>query len=167
VKASGEESPKGVIPDTWPDQVRRAAKDWAKIDEAHTIQDDLAAVNPNRSKSLRYQVNCGNCAGAYEMRRRGFDVEAMPISGMYGEEDWKGMFEGFEPLKPDSADKSGVVEELTREILSWGEGARGTVLGSWDNKRGGHIFSFEVYEKKLYLLIHKKIKTALLSILAI
>jgi hypothetical protein len=133
----------GVIPDTWPTEVKHVAKGWAKIEGAHTIQGDLMAVNPNRSKSLGYQVNCGYCVVAYELRRQGFDVEAMPQYGRFEKEDWEAMFDGFSSRTLTSENKTEVVDELTNEILLWGEGARGTVLGKYDDDRG-HIFSFEI-----------------------
>lgn len=34
--------------------------------------------NPNFGKSEEYNINCQSCVVAYELRRRGFDVEAMP-----------------------------------------------------------------------------------------
>jgi hypothetical protein len=133
----------GAIPDKWPTEVKQAAKGWAKIEGAHTIQGDLMAVNPDRSKSLGYQVNCGYCAAAYELRRQGFDVEAMPQYGSFEKEDWETMFEGFSSRTLTSENKTEVVDELINEILLWGEGARGTVLGEYDDGRG-HIFSFEI-----------------------
>ena len=37
-----------------------------------------------------------------------------------------------------------MVEELEQKILSWGEGARGTIFGIWDGNDNGHFFSAEV-----------------------
>jgi hypothetical protein len=38
-----------------------------------------------------------------------------------------------------------VVEELMREIIKWGDGARGTIYGAWDGWDDAHVFSVEVY----------------------
>ena len=46
------------------------------IDDTHSIEDDLAAVNPNFNKGWEWQNNCQRCITAYEARRRGIDVEA-------------------------------------------------------------------------------------------
>jgi hypothetical protein len=114
--------------------------DMRRIDGEHTIQDDLKAVND----AAKHEYNCGNCAFAYELRRRGFDVEAMPRMGMMSRE-WLEMFEGFKPLMPESGDAGGLIEELAGEISAWGAGARGTVIGRFNSRNGrGHIFSFEV-----------------------
>jgi hypothetical protein len=147
VGLSGADSPihtNGAIPDTWPEEVRMAAKDWLTIEGDHSIQDDMLAVNQSFSAGMGYRYNCGNCAWAFELRRRGFDVEAEPHLGRYTEEYWKSAFEGFCPVIPESTDGGGLFQELTREVGSWGEGARGTVLCNLEGRDLGHIFSVEV-----------------------
>jgi hypothetical protein len=119
------------------------------IEGDHTIQADLEAVNPNYGKEADYNENCGNCIAAFEMRRRGFDVEANPRMAMPIKE-WLDMFEEFKALKPASESKVGVLDILTREISSWGEGARGTIYGVWDWRENyGHFFSVEVCKGKV------------------
>jgi hypothetical protein len=116
---------------------------FQRIEGEHSIRQDLAATNPNfGTGKLEYMRNCGHCIVAYEMRRRGFDVEAMPRIEMPFDE-WKGLFEGFTPEVPLSRAKASVVEELEQKILQWGEGARGTIYGAW-NKLDAHYFSVEV-----------------------
>ena len=41
-------------------------------------QADGGAPNPNYTKGGGYQTNCQSCVVAYELRRRGFDVETLP-----------------------------------------------------------------------------------------
>jgi hypothetical protein len=120
-----------------------------RIEGGHTVRADLEAVNPNYGKHADYNENCGNCVAAFEMRRRGYDVEANPRMAM-PLKNWLDMFEGFKPLKPAADEgKAGVPDELTREIISWGEGARGTVYGVWDWRENyGHFFSVEVRDGK-------------------
>jgi hypothetical protein len=125
------------------------------IEGDHTIKTDSSAVNPNYLKGVEYRENCGNCIVAYELRRRGFDVEANPRRFM-SVKDWETMFEEFKPLKPTSSDKAGIIDELIREISSWGEGARGTVFGEWDGRDIGHFFSFEVYKGKVMFIDSQK-----------
>jgi hypothetical protein len=43
-----------------------------------TKEQALSGTNPNYSKSREYQINCQRCVPAYEMRRRGYNVEALP-----------------------------------------------------------------------------------------
>jgi hypothetical protein len=101
------------------------------------------ATNPKINDGGDYAGNCGYCTTVYELRRRGFDVEANPSVPMFLDE-WKGMFENFNPIKVTSDSKDGAVEELTREIKLWGEGARGTVFMEVDGGEIGHFFSVEV-----------------------
>lgn len=44
-------------------------------------QADGNKPNPNFYKSLAYKINCQSCVVAYELRRRGFDVEAFGNTG--------------------------------------------------------------------------------------
>jgi hypothetical protein len=37
----------------------------------------LSGTNPNYDKAREYQINCQRCVPTYEMRRRGYDVEAL------------------------------------------------------------------------------------------
>jgi hypothetical protein len=53
--------------------------------------DDAIAVNPRASNfslfhsNRRYYVNCTHCTVAYDLRRRGYDVAATPMTRDYGE----------------------------------------------------------------------------------
>lgn len=53
-------------------------KSLGRNGKARTIDEALAATNPNYDKGLEWQQNCQRCVFAYEMERRGYDVEAMP-----------------------------------------------------------------------------------------
>ena len=118
--------------------------DFKRIAGEHSILQDLAAVNPNYGTGEGYNYNCGNCVAAYELRRRGIDVEARPRKLMLPYE-WANMFEGFFQQKPTSTTRDKVVEELEHKILLWGEGARGTIYGVVIGSRNkGHFFSVEV-----------------------
>jgi len=119
--------------------------DFGLIEGEHSIQQDLAAVNPKfRDGRDEYTLNCGNCTAAYELRRRGLDVEAKPRILMRTDE-WADLFEGFQQQKPTSRTKVKAIVEIEQNALSWGEGARGTVFGKWDdNDKVGHFFSVEV-----------------------
>jgi hypothetical protein len=122
--------------------------DFKQIEGEHSIRQDLAAVNPNYETGAReYTLNCGNCTVAYELRRRGLDVEALPRKLMLPDE-WAGMFEGFSRQTLASRTNSGAAAEIERKVLSWGEGARGTVYGVTPGRAMGHFFSVEVSDGK-------------------
>ena len=118
------------------------------INGTHTILDDIGTennpiCNPNLLKGGLYEKNCGYSSITYEMRRRGYDVEAkvknsLPIS------EWGRMFKGFVPKKPQTEN---VLAEITKDIESWGNGVRGIIGGKWQGE-GGHYFNFEVIDNK-------------------
>lgn len=124
---------------------------YKTINTPHTIQDDIGTYesptcNPNLSKGGGYARNCGYSSVTYEMRRRGFDVEANAKDGLTTKE-WARMFKGFVPKKSQATQIENVLAEMTKEIESWGEGARGIVGGKW-LKNSGHYFNFEVVNGK-------------------
>ena len=109
---------------------------------------DMAVCNPKYSKGGVYKNNCISCALAYDMRRRGYDVEAMPIDttsatngslpvqiGFYKGEK----LETFEvPNDPDVA-----VKQFTKNIVRYGDGSRGMLRIRWKNG-DGHAAVWEV-----------------------
>jgi len=123
------------------------ALDFKRIAGKHSIRQDLAAVNPKHGTDDGYEYNCGNCVAAYELRRRGLDVEAQPRKRMPIDE-WAGLFVGFQqqrPTLPMTADDIDIVQSIELDIiLSWGDGARGTVYGVPIGYDIGHFFSVEV-----------------------
>ena len=113
-----------------------------------TPKDDMAACNPKYSKGGVYKNNCISCALAYDMRRRGHDVESAPIdttSAVNGSlsvqlDFYKGeKLETFEvPKDPDVAAK-----QFSNRILKYGDGSRGMLRIRWKNG-DGHAAVWEV-----------------------
>ena len=67
------------------DETKKAALARIKNDEfvlpektRISRKEALAGTNPNYSSGREYQTNCQRCVPTYEMRRRGYDVEALP-----------------------------------------------------------------------------------------
>ena len=56
---------------------------YKRIGKEHTPYDDIRDTNPRYKEGKEYQINCMRCAVAYELRRRGYDVEAMPYMPFY------------------------------------------------------------------------------------
>jgi len=124
---------------------------FARIEGGHTAVEDLAAVNPNVKGGDRvYTQNCGNCVAAFEMRMRGFDVEAAGRLGMKVGE-WMELFEGFQLLHLKGRTVYEIGAEFDKVASTWGDGARGTVFGKWSDSLydEGHFFSFEVVRGKV------------------
>jgi len=111
---------------------------------------NLAAVNPNFwTGQEEYTHNCTNCVVAYELRRRGFDVEALPGSAM-ATQDLADMFDGATIRYAAMLSTTNVIREMIpiieNDILKWGEGARGVIRGEWAAYKWAHIFSLEVHD---------------------
>lgn len=111
----------------------------------------------NYAKGKYYQENCQRCVWAYEMQRRGYDVEAlpsyagdkMPYSG-----NWKGIsntpltpeYVGANWFQPNSIKTE--VTNTTNVMAKWGEGSRGIVQVAWKGG-GGHVFNVEYKNGKV------------------
>ena len=113
-----------------------------------TPNGDMAACNRQYSKGGVYKNNCISCALAYDMRRRGYDVEAMPIDttsatngslpvqlGFYKGEK----LETFEVPK----DQDAATKQFSNQILEYGDGSRGMLRIRWKNG-DGHAAVWEV-----------------------
>lgn len=122
-----------------------------------SITDDLRATNPLfRTGQAAFTNNCGNCSINYEMRRRGFDTEALGNPNKMRVEHVGQFFKGlkdesFNKVDIDSSVKD-VGAKFSKSILDkYPEGARGMVgihhnYGGFD---GGHFFNWEVKNGKV------------------
>ena len=110
--------------------------------------EDMAACNPKYSKGGVYKNNCISCGLAYDMRRRGYDVESSPIDttsatngslpvqlGFYKGEK----LEVFEVPK----DLYAATKQFSNQILKYGDGSRGMLRIRWKNG-DGHAAVWEV-----------------------
>ena len=110
--------------------------------------EDMAACNPKYLKGGVYKNNCISCALAYDMRRRGYDVESSPIDttsatngslpvqlGFYKGEK----LETFEVPSDDEA----AMKQFSDRILKYGDGSRGLLRIRWKNG-DGHAAIWEV-----------------------
>ncbi len=136
----------------------KSLDDLKIIPDTHTLESDLAAVNPNYSKDILYQQNCGYCVAAYELRRRGFDVTAMPSPALKGNVILP-MFEGYESNSKlaKGSSKEEIINDIVTTAKSWGNGARGLInikrLNKKRlNKKSGHYFTFEVVNNNVLFL---------------
>jgi hypothetical protein len=131
-------------PNFWKSDISSLA-DLPRIKGSHTLEEDLAAVNPNLKKSNLYQWNCIFCTAAFELRRRGFDVEALPISDWPPTVKWSKLFKKEKVIGGISRKD---LPKMSAKIAEWGEDARGVVTAV--NANGwGHIFSVETQGGKV------------------
>jgi len=121
--------------------------EFKRIEGELSPEQNLKAVNQDYPQP-EHICNCGSCTVAYELRRQGYDVEALPSVTMYIEELAE-MFDGAAvknasevSMSLDPLEMASIVE---LDIQKWGEGARGAITGRWvDHYPEGHLFSFEV-----------------------
>ena len=116
--------------------------EWESIEGEHDIETDAERVNPNYDPENdgEWENNCQSCAPTYEMRRRGYDVEAKPFTSeneylSYRPEDaWD---------NPDIQNTEGNGKaDIEHQMQEWGDGSRAEVVVYWQGG-GGHAFSAE------------------------
>ena len=126
-----------------------------------TPDEDMAMVNPNYKRLFKknnYDENCAACTIAYDLRRRGYDVEVKSDDstledGYYGltaDEILKVYSLSRSDLKTTcngvTRDTQQMQKNLTKledELLTYGDGARGNFMVYW-SQGGGHSVSWEV-----------------------
>ena len=129
-----------------------------KIDKEQTNDEHQKKVNPNfNSTTYDYSMNCSFCTAAYDLRKRGYDVEANPISTVeaYTIYDICGWYKGAEKVSSYEVNYSYATkitsqkDALSREDMllksleTNGEGARGHLALYWSGG-GGHDVVWEV-----------------------
>lgn len=142
---------------------------------ATTLDEDMALVNPNyqTSEKDKYDQNCAVCTLAYDLRRRGYDIEASSedvtmADGKTGltMKEIAACYKGAEIVtmsdigdkNPDATsaitdalsneDGIKIGEHMDKELLSHGEGARGHAVFVW-TKGGSHDIIWEVENGKV------------------
>lgn len=100
----------------------------------------------------RYSENCQRCVVAYEMRRRGYNVEVLPRildNADLAASHWRDFFKGAKWEKVSSE------EDADESISRMPIGARGTVYIVWERKSDKeryhtHVFNFEKTEAGIF-----------------
>lgn len=125
-----------------------------------SVNDAMTKANPFFSQAYsEYSENCQRCVVAYELRRRGYDVEAQPT---YQGDKWPqvitingqrlGRWRGaFRHAMTDRVGASGnnlaaenkVLANLKSKMREYGNGARAVVNIQYRGHGSGHVFSAE------------------------
>ena len=112
-----------------------------------TIEKALEGTNPNYNKSWGYNNNCQRCVQAYEMRRRGYNVEALPRKKRNNNILWGSeCFENYG--KNQRSFNCGFTfnqtkSQLFSELASAPDGARYSVYIKWNKGSSSHVFIAE------------------------
>ncbi|MGN0363685.1 MAG: toxin glutamine deamidase domain-containing protein [Bilifractor sp.] len=120
-----------------------------------SIRKAYTDANPNYSPSYAaYSENCQRAVVAYEMRRRGYNVEAQPT---YSNDKWprvlmvNGIKQGFwrgafrhaksEKIGGQSADST--LNRIRGKMREYGDGSRAVISITYKGGRLGHVFNVE------------------------
>lgn len=129
-----------------------------KTNTKETNDEHQKKVNPKYDASTYdYSMNCSFCTAAYDLRKRGYDVEANPISMVeaYTVEDVCGWYKGAKSVSKSTVEaqyrkqvtktKEAPSESdmLSTALKKYGDGARGHLALYWDYG-GGHDVIWEV-----------------------
>jgi hypothetical protein len=107
---------------------------------------DIRFTNPNYYEGREYQVNCQRVAVAYELRRRGYDVEARANvksrDKQYTYHDLEAVWSERRAFTPIPGGPGGFHRAAEDIVRSWPNGSRGWVTANW--KAGAaHIWNVE------------------------
>lgn len=122
-----------------------------KEDQLDGIIRSGQAVNPNyKQDGDKYTKNCQRVVYAYEMSRRGYNVEALAYQGtndiMFQNGRWMHMFEG-QQWEYDLGRRSSQVERnIEQTMADWGVGSRAIVRVVWKGGKKAHVFNVEQME---------------------
>lgn len=105
-------------------------------------------IEANRAKYKSYSVNCQRCAPTYELRRRGYDVEALPNNGGTHHDVyeipanmWRNKDGSIsQPAFVDANTNRQVTKALVNQMTP---GERGTIQWSWKGANSAHIVNVE------------------------
>ena len=114
-----------------------------------TVDEALAGSNPHYREGREWQQNCQRCIYAYEMQRRGYDVEALPrifdgtdrLPYMYDKNGWLAVMDGAKAVDFPSRN---TIQKMADQMANWGDGARaivsngraaGPVMYLWPNSK--------------------------------
>ena len=105
-----------------------------KIKGKHTEAQDQAAINPDFNLGkLENSMNCTMCTTAYELRRRGYDVEANVTTKGRRTKDTMSWFN----LSKADVHSSNSYDAIKKELLAQPEGSRGNFMsgvGPFDSR---------------------------------
>lgn len=113
--------------------------EYGKIKGSHSIQEDVDSkvINPNG-----VHMNCQRCAVAFEMRRRGYDVQASDGSNdsLGYAFNILGCFVGATSDSISNSDPDEITKTVLEKMKGYGDGARAIVVVS-RNDGTGHAYN--------------------------
>jgi hypothetical protein len=99
-----------------------------------------------------FSSNCQRCVFAYEMRRRGYNVEALPTyenDTMPSGGNWQKAMSGMTQVNVGKTTEAATLKNIESTMASWGEGSRGIIRMKWAGGNSGHVINCEYSNGKL------------------
>ena len=134
-------------------------EDLGRVRFPESMEEALSKINPNghdevNDANFAWSGNCTHCVPAYELRKRGYDVSALPYT-----DDPNGLsydpFDAWEDPIIHKTPGSGR-EAIERAMASYGDGSRVEIDVGWATSDGsgfdGHVFVAEQRDGKTYFI---------------
>lgn len=134
------------LTDTSKNDIMQTKYGFKTIKGEHSADTDAGLSNPNYRKGREYQINCQRCVPTYEMRRRGYDVEALPYKTAKDPayNQWRNI---FKDAKWDSSVASNrgarTQQRIIDKMVEYGDGARAEIYCVWKGASSAHVFAVE------------------------
>ena len=108
------------------------------------------AYNPQYNE---FTKNCQRCVFAYELNRRGYDVEALPTfkgDTMGYNVNWTKALNGMKADNVGARSVDKVISNIRDKMSQYGDGSRAIVSVDWRGSNSGHVFNIEYRDGTLY-----------------
>ena len=134
-------------------------EDLGRVRFPESMEEALSKINPHghdevNDANFAWSGNCTHCVPAYELRKRGYDVSALPYT-----DDPNGLsYDPFDAWKDPIIHKTpgSDREAIERAMASYGDGARVEIDVGWATSDGsgfdGHVFVAEQRDGKTYFI---------------
>jgi hypothetical protein len=122
-------------------------------------KEDASRVNPlvhnfdNNTKN-----NCMLCTAAYDLRRRGYEVRAKKASYGYVDSEVKAWYPKAKLVTVKGVNEKGkpstksMMSSLKNDLIKQGDGARGNLMITWKNMKGGHSVAYEIQNGNIRII---------------
>lgn len=125
-------------------------------DKPSTPEEDDEQINEkyNGDKSPEYANNCYSCSLAYDLRRKGYDVDSIPD---YDGEPYENIFKLYKNSEDNIYLNNGPVtpkycaDTMKQIAFNEGDGSYGYVLLDWKGNQGSHSMVWEVIDNEFYI----------------
>lgn len=120
-----------------------------------TSNEDCLEINERRDEGPEYQNNCYSCSMSFDLRRKGFDVDAiadpdgedlMNILSVYDNSPDAHVVTNPGAMQPKQAAK-----ELATDLKNQGDGSYGLFMVYWKGG-GGHCMNYVVEDNKVRII---------------